>query len=253
MGKLISIHAFRGGTGKTSLIVNLAYQLALRGFRIGMIDTDLPSPGLHTFFGLTPTSLKNTLNDYLRGECEIKDAAYDVTPQVQSPRAGKLILVPCSMETGAIIHILREGYDVSSLNEGCEDLLKNYRLDFLFNDTHPGLHEETLLSIALSDAMILVTRPDGQDMPGTQILLDIARRMDVPQVFLIANQLPAEYSQDEYKQEFSSIFDAQKTMFVPYSISLKKMQSAGIFSEKHPDDPVTRSMGQIADELLKLM
>ena len=48
MGKIISIHSFRGGTGKSNLTANLATNVALMGNRVGIVDTDIQSPGIHT-------------------------------------------------------------------------------------------------------------------------------------------------------------------------------------------------------------
>jgi len=52
MAKIISIHSFRGGTGKSNVTANLAMLLAQSGRRVGVVDTDLQSPGLHVLFGL---------------------------------------------------------------------------------------------------------------------------------------------------------------------------------------------------------
>jgi len=41
--------------------------------------------------------------------------------------------------------------------------MSELKLDYLFLDTHPGLNEETLLSIAVSNILVLILRPDKQD------------------------------------------------------------------------------------------
>ena len=47
-------------------------------------------------------------------------------------------------------------------------------------DTHPGLNEETLLSISISDVLILILRPDSQDYQGTAVTVDVSRKLQVP-------------------------------------------------------------------------
>ncbi len=49
--ELIAVHSFRGGNGKSSLTANLAALLAAAGQRVGVIDADLQSPGLHLLLG----------------------------------------------------------------------------------------------------------------------------------------------------------------------------------------------------------
>ncbi len=51
-GKIVSIHSFRGGTGKSNTTANLAAQVAMAGKRVGVVDTDIQSPGIHVLFGL---------------------------------------------------------------------------------------------------------------------------------------------------------------------------------------------------------
>src|SRR5262245_53203 len=52
MAKIIAIHSFRGGTGKSNTTANIAALLAADGRRVGVIDTDIQSPGIHVLFGL---------------------------------------------------------------------------------------------------------------------------------------------------------------------------------------------------------
>ena len=46
----------------------------------------------------------------------------------------------------------------------------------------PGVNEETLLSIAISDKLILVMRPDSQDFQGTAVTAELARRLEIPEM-----------------------------------------------------------------------
>jgi len=47
MSTIVSIHSFRGGTGKSNLTANLASSLIQQGKRVAMVDTDIQSPGIH--------------------------------------------------------------------------------------------------------------------------------------------------------------------------------------------------------------
>ena len=47
MSKIISIHSFRGGTGKSNTCANVTTLLAAQGMRVGVVDTDIQSPGIH--------------------------------------------------------------------------------------------------------------------------------------------------------------------------------------------------------------
>ena len=176
--KVIAIHSYRGGTGKSNIIANLAVVLAGAGKRVAVVDTDIQSPGVHLLFGLEDTKELKTLNDYLWERCTIRETAAEVTPP-SLDGGGRVWLVPSSLQAGEIAKVLREGYDVGLLNDGFRDLIDDLELDYLLIDTHPGLNEETLLSIAISDELIILLRPDRQDFLGTAVTVEVARKLDV--------------------------------------------------------------------------
>ena len=78
MVKVVSVHSFRGGTGKSNTTANLAITVAQQGYRVGIVDTDIQSPGIHVLFGFEESRMKLSLNDYLWGRCSVEEAAYDV-------------------------------------------------------------------------------------------------------------------------------------------------------------------------------
>ena len=79
MSKIVSIHSYRGGTGKSNSTANLAVAVARKGYRVGIVDTDIQSPGIHILFDIDQVQIEHTLNDFLWGRCAIADAACDVT------------------------------------------------------------------------------------------------------------------------------------------------------------------------------
>ncbi|MBT3321474.1 MAG: P-loop NTPase, partial [Anaerolineae bacterium] len=118
MAQIISVHSFRGGTGKSNTTANLSALLAKKGFRVGVVDTDIQSPGIHVLFNLDEGDMKHSLNDYLWGKCKIQDAAHDVSGRLGADIQGQIFLIPSSIKAGEIVRVLREGYDVGLLNDG---------------------------------------------------------------------------------------------------------------------------------------
>jgi Tetratricopeptide repeat/NB-ARC domain len=49
-GQIITFYSFKGGTGRTMALANVAWILAANGMRVLIADWDLESPGLHRFF-----------------------------------------------------------------------------------------------------------------------------------------------------------------------------------------------------------
>jgi tetratricopeptide (TPR) repeat protein len=50
VGQIVTFYSFKGGTGRTMALANVAWILAANGKRVLVADWDLESPGLHRFF-----------------------------------------------------------------------------------------------------------------------------------------------------------------------------------------------------------
>lgn len=250
MSKIISVHSFRGGTGKSNSTANLATLLAMEGYRIGVVDTDIQSPGIHVLFGLDESKITHSLNDYLWGKCEIQGTAHNVTANLGASVRGQVYLVPSSLKPGEIARVLREGYDISMLNDGFHNLIHALNLDVLMIDTHPGLNEETLLSIAISDVLIIIMRPDQQDYQGTGVTVEVARKLGVPRMQIIVNKVPAVFPVAEVKARTQDAYQVEIAAVLPHSDDMMALASGGIFALHYPDHPITTSLRQVARQLL---
>ena len=258
MSKIVSIHSFRGGTGKSNVVANLASLVALEGKRVAIVDTDIQSPGIHVLFGLDEEKMGKTLNDYLWDRCPIEDVALNIgdhvgdAPGRQQLANTNLWLIPSSMNSGEISRILRDGYDVNRLNKGLRNLRKSLDLDYLFIDTHPGLNEETLLSIAISDILLIILRPDQQDFQGTAVTVDIARSLDVMNLRLLINKALSRYDFDQVKQQVTDTYRARVTGVLPLTEDMVDLGSTDIFALRHPDHPWTQTIREVAADLLAI-
>jgi MinD-like ATPase involved in chromosome partitioning or flagellar assembly len=284
--KIISIHSFRGGVGKSNVVANLAATMALQGKRVGIVDTDIQSPGIHVIFGFDEEKIQYSLNDYLWGYCQIQDTAYDVSHVLHGMsnfysngngnghsngngygngngngngygkynRAnlgeGSLYLIPSSIKAGEIARVLREGYDVGRLNDGFQELLSCLDLDYLLIDTHPGLNEETLLSIAISDVLVVILRPDRQDYQGTAVTIDIARKLEVPKTMLLVNKALSTHNFDALQREVQNTYNASVAGIVPLSEELVQLASSDIFCLRYDDHPFSRVVKDVAGEII---
>jgi septum site-determining protein MinD len=251
VSKIVSIHSFRGGTGKSNTTANIATLLAMGGRRVGIVDTDLQSPGIHALFDVDQDTMGHSINDYLWGECGIAEAALDVGAGLDGGGlGGRLWLVPASMKSGAIARVMQEGYDVGLLNEGVRRLVDELSLDVLMLDTHPGLNEETLVSIAMSNALAIVLRPDRQDYEGTRVTVAVARRLRVPRLVLVVNKTPESFDAAGMRKNVEETYDCEVAAVLPHSDDLMVLSSTGVFAVRHPDHALTALYGTIADRLM---
>ena len=249
MAKIISLHSFQQGVGKSNLTANLAALLAAEGRRVGVVDADLQSPAQHFLFGLGESEQRRTLNDYLWGRCEIVESACEVNRPRGHELAGRVFLVPASTDPSEIARALREGYDVNRLDAGFNQLIQSLALEVLLVDTHAGLDQVTLLIFAVSDTLAIVLRPDHQDYQGTSVTVDVARRLSVPRLALIVNKVPAIYNAVEVQARVEKAYGCEVAAILPHADEWMALASAGLFVLRFPGHPLTGRLRQAAAQL----
>jgi len=251
MATIVSIHSFRGGTGKSNTTANLATVLAAEGRRVGVIDADIQSPGIHVLFGLAGDDITTSLNDFLWHGRDIAESALDVTPNLCNGGVkGRVFLIPSSIKPGEITRVLREGYDAQRLTQGLRRLVTELKLDALLIDTHPGLNEETLLSLVISHVLLIVLRPDQQDYEGTGVTVKVAQGLGVPRMMLVVNKTPPSFDPDAVRRKVEEAYGCPVAAVLPHSDEMMNLASEGIFAVRYPDHPMTALYKRVAASLI---
>jgi MinD-like ATPase involved in chromosome partitioning or flagellar assembly/DNA-binding response OmpR family regulator len=252
--KIVAVHSFRGGTGKSSLVSNLAVGMAKQGKRVAIIDTDLQSPGIHVLFGLEDEKIDRTLNDYLWDRCHLSDAAYDLSrllpPQLSNTPDGSLYLIPASVKANDITRILREGYDQKMLLDGFSEIIHELQLDYLLIDTHPGINEETLQAIAVCSLLMVVLRPDHQDYLGTAAIVELARMLSVAELLLVVNKVLPSFDIDIYRHQLEAAYHVPVATVLPFSAKMMHLASREVFSLRYPAHPLSKAVDRIIHSII---
>jgi MinD-like ATPase involved in chromosome partitioning or flagellar assembly len=250
MTKIISIHSYRGGTGKSNITANLSTAIALLGKKVAVIDSDIQSPGIHNIFDLNDSKINQTLNDYLWGRATICDIVYDVSEKSGIDGNGKVFLIPASVNQEEIAHVLSEGYNVNLLNQGIQELIRNFDLDYVFIDTHPGLNKEIFLSIAISHIFLLVLRPDRQDFQGTAIIVDLAKQLMIPKMMLLVNKVVNSIDFTDLKRQIENTYSTLVVGMFPVSEEMILLGSNGIFCQEYPHHPWTKNLMIVVEKII---
>jgi chromosome partitioning protein len=138
----ISVLNFKGGTGKTSLAVNLAYALAMQHKRVLLVDCDLQGNAS----SLLPERRDPTLTHVLKGEALFIHAI--------QPARKNLDLLPSdqSLHTAAN-YITAMGMRAYATLKTATRNLSTY--DFLFFDHSPSYSPITEAALLASDEMLI--------------------------------------------------------------------------------------------------
>ena len=150
MGKIIAVHSYKGGTGKTLLSINLAATFAKRNKKVCLIDFDFRAPSLSTILKIEKT--EHWINDYLNGSYEFEKVLIDLSYRIN--KKGKLYVGLANPSVEAIRDMSSKDRKWEMKSLGRLLTLKNHFLvdfDYLIFDTSPGLQYSSINAIVSAD------------------------------------------------------------------------------------------------------
>jgi len=151
------------------------------------------------------------------------------------------------------LKIIDTGFNLSTFKRVLEELCRTFRLDYLLIDSHPGIEKDTLLSMALCDYLVLISRVDQQDLFGSGVMTEVAGQLRKP-VILILNMVPSSVSEKESKKisdRLADLFHLHVLTALPFNSDVLENLSKGIFVLEKPKDPLTRRFTEIAMKMLE--
>ena len=154
--QVIVIASGKGGTGKSTLSINLSMALADLGKRVAILDANLELPSIATLLNISPDY---TITDLIEGNSSLREVIYN------GPKGINLILgssLPKSMKHLSTAHHFGIVNALSTISK---------ELDILVIDTAPGINKCTLNFIRASQEILLVTCSEPTAIASTQALI----------------------------------------------------------------------------------
>ena len=257
MGKIIAVHSYKGGTGKTSLSVNLAATYARMGKKVCIMDLDFRAPSLHAIF--KKQNLNYWLNDYLNGVCEINKVLVDETKE--HGNGGKLFVALANPSTEAIRDMTAKDrkWEMKALGRLLSlrsSLLNDMGLDYIICDTSPGLQYSSINAIVTADVVLVVTSLDASDINGSQRMTSELYDLFEKKTGILVNKVIAEYlSSEKEHKKFDKYIKNIHTLPVLATIPCfcEVLRAAGdfIFTEERPEHPFTETLEELAAKVEK--
>jgi len=193
-GQVITFYSYKGGTGCTMALANVAWIIASGGKRVLVIDWDLESPGLHKFFhpflndtiiGATPGVIE-IINDYATASLDPSPRPDDwyldyarvdrhaVSLEWDFPGQGKLDFLSagrqnrdysaavCSLDWDIFYERLGGGRFFQAMRE---DMKRNY--DYVLIDSRTGLSDVAdICTVELPDVLTVCFTLSDQSIEG---------------------------------------------------------------------------------------
>ncbi len=170
----IMVMSGKGGVGKTTVAVNLAYTMAMEGKRVGLLDIDLHGPNVAKMLGIEGEMLTNR-----EGEIEPFEALYGL----------KVISLALILENTDEPVIWRGPLKTVAIRQFLGDVRWG-NLDYLIIDSPPGTGDEPLSICQLIpeiDGTVIVTTPQDVAILDSTKAVMFARKLNTPIIGIIEN------------------------------------------------------------------
>lgn len=249
--KTITLHSYKGGTGKTSTAVNMSYLLARKGRNVALFDYDIRAPTMHYVF--PPDGQNKFLNDLLAGNAKIHNIIKDFTKKYELE--GRLLVGYANAQPEIIRETMTrdEKWHHSALDRllaGLSELKTAYNLDYVFLDTNPGAFDyNSLNAIVAADIIICILRGDIFDTIGTKMIID--RIYQDRYVYLLANKAPEPLTEGtllkEYETELERRFGKPVIGVLPCTCEV--LFESGLIAHKSPDHTFVKRLKKVIETL----
>ena len=255
INKSITVHSYKGGTGKSNLSANAALTLAKRGYNVVLFDFDFRAPSLNALFQMN--GIQYWINDWLAQRCELTEVLVDLSAQFHTK--GRFQVGFTNPSGKAInemtIHGLDEEWQARVLQlvlDGKDLLFERHSVNFQIFDTSPGFAMSSINAILAADELILVIKMDQLDIVGTQHLIrGVYNQTLGKKPELIVNKVPCSMLQtpDDYQRlkiDLSKKLGVEIIEVIPCFCEVMENMGQTLFVEKQPDHEFSKSIGQLA-------
>ena len=169
----IAVLSGKGGVGKSTIAVNLAFALSSAGYKVGLMDVDIHGPSIPTLLNLRNISIQSDHTGI--SPVEIGNL--------------KVISIGFFLENNDDPIIWRGPMKMGIINQFLHDV-KWGNLDFLIIDLPPGTGDEPLSigqSFSKQDAAVIVTTPQEVATADVRKSINFCRELKLSILGIIEN------------------------------------------------------------------
>jgi chromosome partitioning protein len=250
VSRVIAVFNQAGGVGKTTITMNLGYQLATRGHRVLLVDMD-PQSSLTTFMGVEPDDLEET----------IYDAIVNETPIPLLEDLHQMRLAPANIGLSAAeIQLVNLDFREIRLREALAPVLSS--CDFVLIDCPPSLGLLSYISLIAATHVLVPVETHFKAFKGTDLLLETVGRVrkrgnkNLKIVGFVPSRYASVNSQDKrtleaIQQQFAiaaPVFEPipRVTAFVD---ATEQQMPLAVYSPKHPVLEIFDHLAQQMEQL----
>lgn len=191
MGKIMLVTSGKGGTGKSTVALNLGLSLANEGKKAIVIELDSGMRCIDLMLGID--NIVYDLGDILSGNCSLDEAIY------KTEYAENLSIIAAPAKSSYVVSTQR----FVSL---CRQLSTVY--DFVILDTPAGIGSALAAAAEAASHALVVTNLSPVSVRDAEKATDFLRKSGLKRIRLVVNFVPLEFESKDEIADVDDIIDA---------------------------------------------
>lgn len=214
----ISFWAYKGGTGRSLLLANVALELANQGYNVGVIDLDYEAPGLFVIFDLIKEDIieRGSLIDLLIQKTTVNLNKIVIDLKSKFNTTGNIYFLPTIDDTRFDEVEWNDENCYLFLNNLLKEFTKYYQLNHLLIDTRTGFSTGSAYAKNLSDFMIITMRPNRQNILGVSDALKGLAIDRKENYFLVCSEVIQNKNTKQVLKSIESKLQKKIDAIIPY-------------------------------------
>ena len=240
-GNIVAVFSPKGGSGCSTIAINLSVGLTKKGYSTALIDGSLQFGDVAVMLNMKPITSIVDLSDHVN---ELDNDL--ISSVVQKHKSGlNVLLAPPRPEMAEVV-----------TEENIKDLLNSLRqmFDFIVVDTSSSLDGITLGILDMADRIVLVTQQNLPSLKNVSRFFDLSNSLDYEQekVCLIVNQ--ASDKRGISVKDISNTLKRPVIMSIPSDDGIVNTaidRGVPLLTGPNKRRPVSLAINKLADRLAK--
>jgi flagellar biosynthesis protein FlhG len=244
--RTIAVTSGKGGVGKTSVVVNLALELAKRGRKVLLIDADLGLANVDVMLGLAP---QHSINDVIHGAKTLDEVI------VEGPRGIKIL--PAASGVSELSHLSHDE-KLMILQE-----LDAYQTDAdtVLIDTAAGISDMVLYFNTAAQERVVVATSEPTSLTDAYALIKVMHTQHQERRFhiLVNHVAGAKEAKEVYRKlamaadHFLGGLSLSYLGFIPTDPAVNRaVMHQKALVEHQPGSPAAKALAELAQRMLNL-
>lgn len=218
--KVIAFYSYKGGVGRTTSLVHVAWILASRGKKVVIVDMDFEAPSLHQAVENIRINPKYGLVDYIYervnsfniNESYSIDIA-DIIGEVTVPK-GRLFIIPAGKVNSDYISKVDDlrnlpVNDYQLWDNFKDEIIKQIQPDLILIDSRTGINLWGALSmLQIADDSVVFMNPTPQNTEGISAILDSLYKVGIPPYIVLSPVISGKAGRERALREWNKVYNA---------------------------------------------